>query len=65
MVITHMTNSKFQPKWEEPFMVETVYSNGAYRPNPNSYMLLMTINGKFLKMYYHWLRLTPYLLSKK
>ena len=31
MVITHKTKGKFQPKWEGPFMVETVYFNGAYR----------------------------------
>jgi len=29
MVMTYKTKGKFQPKWEGPFMVETVYSNGA------------------------------------
>ena len=37
MVMTHKTMGKFQPKWEGPFMVETVYLNGAYRlVKPNS-----------------------------
>ena len=31
MVITHKTKGKFQSEWEGPFMVETVYSIGAYR----------------------------------
>ena len=30
---------KFQPKWEGPFVIETVYSNGAYR--------LMTSDGTY------------------
>jgi len=51
MVITIM--GKFQPKWEGPFMVEIVYSNGVYRlAKPNSDTLMMLINGKFLKKYY-------------
>jgi len=31
MVMTHKTKEKFQLKWERPFVVESVYSNGAYR----------------------------------
>ena len=50
MVMTHKTKGKFQPKWKGPFMVETVYSSGAYRlVNPNGDTLIMSINGKFLK----------------
>jgi len=26
MVMTHKTKQKFQPKWEGPFVVESVYS---------------------------------------
>jgi len=52
MVMTHKTTGKFKPKWEGPFVVDTVYSNGAYRlANPNSDTLMMPINGKFLKKY--------------
>jgi len=57
MVMTHKTKGKLQPKWEEPFMVEIVYSNGAYRlANPDGDTLMMLINGKFLKKYYPWSR---------
>ena len=53
MVMTHKTKGKFQPKWEGPFIVETVYSNGAYRlANQKGETLMMPINGKFLKKYY-------------
>ena len=53
MVMTHKTKGKFQPKWEGPFVVESVYSNGAYRQiNPEGDILMMPINGKFLKKYY-------------
>jgi len=57
MVKTHKIKGKFQLKWEGPFMVETVYSNGAYRQaNPNGDKLMIPINGKFLKKYYIWSR---------
>ena len=53
MIMTHKTKGKFQPKWEGPFVIETVYSNGAYRlANPSSDLLMMPINGKVLKKYY-------------
>ena len=50
MVMTHKTKDKFQPKWEGPYVVEMVYSNGAYRLiNPNGDTLMMPSNKKFLK----------------
>ncbi|KAJ6828056.1 uncharacterized protein M6B38_364800 [Iris pallida] len=53
MVLTHKTPGKFEPKWEGPFIIETVYSNGAYRlAKPNGDLFMMPINGKFLKKYY-------------
>ena len=53
MVMTHKTKGKFQSKWKGPFIVGTVYSNGAYHlANPNGDTLMMLINGKFLKKYY-------------
>jgi len=55
MVMTHKTKEKFQPKWEGPFVVESVYSNRAYRQiNLEGNILMMPINGKFLKKYYPW-----------
>ena len=57
MVMTYETKGKFQPKWEGPFMVETVYSNGAYNiENSNNDTFMILINGKFLKKYYPWSR---------
>ena len=53
MVMTHKTKGKFQAKWESPFVVESVYSNGAYRlANANGDIIMTPINGKFLKWYY-------------
>ena len=31
IVMTNKMKEKFQPKWEGPFVVELVYSNGAYQ----------------------------------
>jgi len=51
--MTHKTKGRFQPKWKRPYIVETVYSNGAYHfTDPNGDTLMMQINGKFLKKYY-------------
>ena len=44
---------KFQSKWEGPFVVESVYSNGAFRLiTLDGDTLMMPINGRFLKKYY-------------
>ena len=53
MVMTHKTKGKFQPKWEGSFVVESVYSNGAYRLiTPDDDTLMKPINDRFLKKYY-------------
>jgi len=53
MIMTHKIKEKFQLKWEGPFVIETVYSNRAYRlMTPDGDMLMMPINSKFLKKYY-------------
>ena len=53
MITTHKTKGKFQPKWEGPFVIETVYSNGAYRlMTPDGDTLMMPIKGRFFKRYY-------------
>ena len=50
MIMTHKTKGKFQPKWEGPFMIETVYSNRAYRLiTPDGDTVMMPINGRFSK----------------
>jgi len=53
MIMTHKTKGKFQPKWEGPFVIEIVYSNGVYRLIiRNGDTLMMSISGRFLKKYY-------------
>ena len=53
MIMAHKTKGKFQPKWEGPFVIETVYSNGAYRlMTAEGDLLMMLINGKLLKKYH-------------
>jgi len=53
MVMIHNTKGKLQPKWEGPFMIETVYSNGAYRlGTPSGDIFMMLVNSKLLKKYY-------------
>ena len=53
MIMTHKTKGKFQPKWEGPFVVESVYSNEVYRLiTPDDDTLMIPINDKFLKKYY-------------
>ena len=53
MIMMHKTKDKFQPKWEGPFVIETVYSNGAYHlMTSDGDLLMMPINDKFLKKYY-------------
>jgi len=53
MMMTHKTKEKFQPKWEWLFVVESVYSNGAYRLiTPDGDTLMTPINDRFLKKYY-------------
>ena len=53
MIMTHKTKGKFQLKWDGPFVIETVYSNGAYRlMTADGDLLMMSINGEFLKKYY-------------
>lgn len=53
MVATLKTKGKFPAKWIGPFVIESVYSIGAYRlANANGDIMMAPINGKFLKRYY-------------
>lgn len=48
--MTHKTRGKFEPKWEGPFVVETIYLNGeSHLINQDSDRMIISINGKFLK----------------
>jgi len=50
--MTHKTGSKFTPKWEGPYVVREVYSNGAYKIVDGQGVQVGSINSKFLKRYY-------------
>ena len=53
MNIIHRMEAKFEPKWEDPFVVKDVYSSGAYRIiSPDGEYCPPPINGKYLKCYY-------------
>lgn len=54
MSMTHKIKVKFKPKWQGPLVIETVYSNGAYRLfNQNDNRMFMPINNKFMKKILH------------
>ena len=53
MVFAHKSKGKFEPKWEGPFVIDKVFSNGAYALlNMEGDRYMLPINGKFLKRYY-------------
>ena len=53
MNVMHRMKGKFEPKWEGPYAIKDVYSNGAYRIiSPDGEYCILPINGKFLKRYY-------------
>jgi len=48
----HRTGSKFTPKWDGPYVVSKVYSNGAYKIVDTEEVRVGLTNGRFLKCYY-------------
>ena len=52
IIIPHKTGSKFTSKWDGPYVVREVYTNGAYRIVGTDGVRVGPINGKFLKLYY-------------
>ncbi|KAK9714901.1 hypothetical protein RND81_06G129300 [Saponaria officinalis] len=52
IIISHKTGNKFTPKWDGPYVVQEVYTNGAYKIVDNDGLRVGPINGKFLKRYY-------------
>ena len=60
IIITHRTGNKFNSKWDGPYFVQEVYTNGAYKLIDNDGVRIGPINGKFLKRFYAWKsRITP------
>ena len=52
IIITHRTCNKFTSKWDKPYAVQKVYTNGAYKLIDNYGVRIGPINGKFLKRFY-------------
>ncbi|XP_057790567.1 LOW QUALITY PROTEIN: uncharacterized protein LOC131007657 [Salvia miltiorrhiza] len=52
IVVTHRVGNKFVSRWDGPYVVKEVYTNGAYRLLSDDNVRVGPINGKFLKRYY-------------
>ena len=53
MILTRKSKEKFEPKWEGPYVIDKVYSNGANAIlTIEGERCMMPINGKFLRHYY-------------
>ena len=52
IITTHRTSNKFTSKWDGPYAVQEVYTNGAYKLIDNDGVRIGPINGKFLKHFY-------------
>ena len=47
-----MTLGKWSPKWEGPFQILQVFSNGAYKIEElNEDKRILRVNGKYFKQY--------------
>ncbi|KAM2151274.1 hypothetical protein ACFX1R_045740 [Malus domestica] len=52
IITTHMTKSKFTSKWDGPYVIQKVYTNGAYLIMAKDGLKIGPINCRFLKCYY-------------
>ncbi|KAM2914080.1 hypothetical protein COP2_044651 [Malus domestica] len=52
IITTHKKKSKFTSKWDEPYVIQEVYTNGAYLIMAEDGLKIGLINGRFLKHYY-------------
>jgi hypothetical protein len=50
-MLKYMGN-KFLSKWDDRYVVQEVYTNGAYKIIDENGLRIRPINGKFLKRYY-------------
>ncbi|XP_068328249.1 uncharacterized protein [Pyrus communis] len=51
-ITNHKTKSKFTSKWDGPYVIQEVYTNGAYLIMAEDGLKIGPINGRFLKRYY-------------
>ncbi|KAI5348897.1 hypothetical protein L3X38_001784 [Prunus dulcis] len=52
IITRHKIGSKFTSKWDGPYVVQEVYTSGAYKIVVEDGVKVGPINGKFLKRYY-------------
>ncbi|KAM2835940.1 hypothetical protein PS2_032803 [Malus domestica] len=52
IITTHKTKRKFTSKWDGPYVIQEVYTNGAYLIMAEDGLKIGPINGRFLKRYY-------------
>ena len=52
IITSRKTGNKFTSKWDGPYVVREVYTNGAYKIVDAEGVRVGPINGKFLKRYY-------------
>ncbi|KAA0026263.1 uncharacterized protein E5676_scaffold343G00110 [Cucumis melo var. makuwa] len=52
IITTRHTRNKFTPKWDGPYIVKEVYTNGAYKIVDRGGLKIGLINDKFLKKFY-------------
>ncbi|XP_070055013.1 uncharacterized protein [Nicotiana tomentosiformis] len=52
IIISHQSGGKFSAKWDEPYIVQEVYSSGAYKIIDSEGLWIIPMNGKFMKKYY-------------
>ncbi|GAA0183009.1 hypothetical protein LIER_30500 [Lithospermum erythrorhizon] len=51
-IITHKKGKKFEPKWDGPYVIQEVYTNGSYKMVDQDGVRVGPINGRYLKRYY-------------
>ncbi|KAL0549122.1 hypothetical protein IC582_013602 [Cucumis melo] len=52
IITTRHTGNKFTPKWDGPYIVKEVFTNGAYKIIDQDGLRIGPINGRFLKKFY-------------
>ncbi|XP_060180738.1 uncharacterized protein LOC132610466 [Lycium barbarum] len=52
IITSHRSGGKFSAKWDGPYVVQEVYSSGAYKLVDSEGLRIGPINGKFMKRYY-------------
>ncbi|KAI5588689.1 hypothetical protein BDE02_05G114500 [Populus trichocarpa] len=52
IIMSKCMGNKFLSKWNDPFMVQEVYTNEAYKIIDENGLKIGPVNDKFLKRYY-------------